>query len=208
MNYAEVVGARDEQQRPRRGRPPDRSKDSAALDATIRLLAREGLAGMSMDRVAAEAGVSKVTVYTRWRSKSELIGAALNHLQVDHVPVSTGHLRNDLIAHLDAMRRQYVAVGGMAIIGNCLAEEPVSGELLATIRRSTLLPRREHLATSIAEGVTRGELVPHTDAEQLASALLGSLYADHLAGRPVGEDWAARVVDTVLGRLVTDRYTG
>ena len=168
------------------------------LRATVKLLAAHGLARMSMDRVAAEAGVSKVTVYTRWRSRDELIGAALTHLQVDNVPAPTGVLRDDLIAHLDAMRRQYEEVGGMAVVGNCLAEEPASGELLATIRRSTLMPRRAGMATVIAAGVERDELTPDVDVERLVSALVGNLYADHLAGRPIGPDWAADVVDAIL----------
>ncbi len=183
----------------RRGRTRDRSKDVAVLNATVKLLASDGLAGMSVDRVAAEAGVSKVTLYSRWRSKLELIGAALAHLQVDHVPAPTGRARTDAIAHLDAMRLQYVQVGGMAIVGNCLAEEPVSGELLATIRRSTLLPRRANLVQVLHDGVSRGELPEHVDAERLVSALMGCLYADHLADRPVDERWATDVVDTVLG---------
>ena len=49
------------------------------LDATVRLLATEGVARTSMDRVAAAAGVSKVTVYSRWAGKNELVGAALAH---------------------------------------------------------------------------------------------------------------------------------
>ncbi len=170
------------------------------LEATIKLLATAGIAGTSMDRVAAEAGVSKVTVYTRWPSKSELIGAALTHLQVDDVPAPVGSARADLIAHLDAMRRQYDEVGGMAIIGNCLAEEPLSGDLLATIRRSTLLPRRELLGVVVRDGVARGELAADLDVERVISMLLGSLYADHLAGRPTGPDWAAGVVDEFLRR--------
>jgi AcrR family transcriptional regulator len=184
--------------RSRRGRVRDLSKDAAVLEATIKLLAVEGLARMSMDRVAAEAGVSKVTVYTRWKSKYELIGAALAHLQVDHVPVNSGVVRDDLVAHLDAMRRQYDEVGGMAIVGNCLADEPVSGDLLATIRRSTLLPRRENVAAVIRAGIDRGDLAAETDVERLVSVLLGNLYADHLAGRAIGPDWAADVVDAVL----------
>ncbi|NWJ73073.1 TetR/AcrR family transcriptional regulator [Pseudonocardia sp. ICBG1122] len=184
--------------RPRRGRPRDRSKDLAVLDATVRLLAVTGIAGTSMDRVAAEAGVSKVTVYTRWASKSELIGAALTRLRVEHVPDPLGAVRDDLVAHLDAMRRQYDEVGGMAIIGNCLAEEPRSGELLATIRASTLLPRRALLAAVLRAGVERGELDAGLDVERVVSMLLGSLYADHLAGRPVGPGWAAGVVDEFL----------
>lgn len=170
------------------------------LEATIKLLATSGIAGTSMDRVAAEAGISKVTVYTRWPSKSELIGAALRHLQVDHVPESVGSAREDLVAHLDAMRRQYDEVGGMAIVGNCLAEEPLSGDLLATIRASTLLPRRELLGVVVRDGIERGELAADLDVERVISMLLGTLYADHLAGRPTGPDWAAGVVDEFLRR--------
>jgi len=186
---------------PRRGRTRDPAKDVAVLEATIKLLAVEGLAGMSMDRVAAEAGVSKVTVYTRWSSRTELIGAALTHLQIDHVPPPTGSVRDDLVAHLEAMRRQYDEVGGMAIIGNCLAEEPASGELLAIIRRSTLLPRRAHFAEVVRAGIERGELRADIDPERVTSMVVGVFYADHLAGLPLDADWAASVVDDVLAGL-------
>ena len=188
-------------EKPRRGRTRDPAKDVAVLEATIKLLAVEGLAGMSMDRVAAEAGVSKVTVYTRWSSRAELIGAALTHLQVDHVPAPTGSVRDDLVAHLEAMRRQYDEVGGMAIIGNCLAEEPASGDLLAIIRRSTLLPRRAHFADVVRAGIERGELRADVDPERVTSMVVGVLYADHLAGLPLGGDWAGSVVDDVLRGL-------
>jgi len=186
---------------PRRGRTRDPAKDVAVLEATIKLLAVEGLAGMSMDRVAAEAGVSKVTVYTRWSSRTELIGAALTHLQIDHVPPPTGSVRDDLVAHLEAMRRQYDEVGGMAIIGNCLAEEPASGELLAIIRRSTLLPRRAHFAEVVRAGIERGELRAGIDPERVTSMVVGGVYADHPAGLPPGAGGAAPVVDDVLAGL-------
>lgn len=187
--------------RPRRGRVRDRSKDLSVLEATIKLLATDGLAGLSMDRVASLSGVSKVTVYTRWGSKDELIGAALTHLQIDHVPAPTGDLRSDLIAHLRAMRRQYEEVGGMAIIGNCLADEPNSGGLLVKIRQSTLLPRRAHFVAVLREGVERGELRPDLDLEQVTSLLVGCLYADHLAGRPFEATWEADIVDRIMAGI-------
>ncbi len=191
----------DDVDRPRRGRPRDPTKDVAVLDAVVKLLAVEGVTGMSMDRVAATAGVSKVTVYTRWRSKSDLIGAALAHLQVDHVPEVTGDAVGDLTALLEAMRRQYEAVGGMTILGNCLVDEPASGELLQIIRESTLLPRRAHMAEVVRAGVASGQLRPDLDVEGAVSLLVGSLYADYLAGRPIGDDWAASVVRRAMRGL-------
>ena len=111
-----------------------------------------------MDRVAAAAGVSKVTVYSRWPSKGELIGAALAHLRLGRVPEPAGEVRTDLIALLEAMREQYVEVGAMSILGTCLADEPGSGELLAIVRDATLLPRRALFAAVLRAGVERGEL--------------------------------------------------
>jgi AcrR family transcriptional regulator len=187
-----------EDKRSGRGRVRDPAVEVAVLEAAITILALEGVAGTSMDRVAAEAGVSKVTVYTRYPSKSALIGAALTHLQVDHVPEPTGAARTDLAALLGAMRRQYDEVGGMSIIGSCLAAEPRSRELLDLIRASTLLPRRRQFARVLRAGVDRGELRADLDVERATSMLVGVLYADHLAGVPADPGWATSVVDDVL----------
>ncbi|MBW0114839.1 TetR/AcrR family transcriptional regulator [Pseudonocardia abyssalis] len=185
----------------RRGRTKDPAIDIAVLEATIKVLALEGVAGTSMDRVAAEAGVSKVTVYSRWPGKSALIGAALTHLQVDHVPELTGDTTTDLVALLHEMRRQYDEVGGMSIVGTCLAAEPRSGELLALVRESTLLPRRAFFVRVLRDGVERGDLRADLDVERATSLIIGVLYADHLAGIPGGPDWAASVVDDALRGL-------
>ncbi len=188
--------------RPGRGRTKDRGKDTAVLDATVALLASEGVARMSMDRVAAAAGVSKVTVYSRWPSKGELIGAALAHLRLGRVPEPAGEVRTDLIALLEAMREQYVEVGAMSILGTCLADEPGSGELLAIVRDATLLPRRALFAAVLRAGVERGELRAGLDVEAATSLVVGTLYADHLAGRDTtAPEWPAAVVDLVLSGL-------
>ncbi|WP_018332980.1 TetR/AcrR family transcriptional regulator [Actinomycetospora chiangmaiensis] len=182
---------------PRRGRVKDRSKDAAVLDATVRLLAEHGVAGTSMDRVAAAAGVSKVTVYTRWATKNALVGAALAHLRLGHVPTPTGDVRADLVALLVAMRAQYDAVGAMSILGTCLADERGSGgELLGIVRENTLLPRRALFAAVLAAGVERGELRGDLDVEAVTSLVVGTLYADHLAGRTTPPE---TVVDLVIG---------
>ena len=188
--------------RPGRGRAKDRGKDVAVLDATIRLLATEGVARTSMDKVAAAAGVSKVTVYSRWPSKGELIGAALAHLRLGRVPEPVGEVRADLIALLEAMRDQYVEVGAMSILGTCLADEPGSGELLGIVREATLLPRRALFAAVLRAAVARGELREGLDVEAATSLVVGTLYADHLAGRDTSAPgWPAAVVDLALSGL-------
>lgn len=54
------------------GRPKDPNKRAAILDAARRMFTLHGFAGASMDQIAAEAGVSKLTVYSHFGDKSAL----------------------------------------------------------------------------------------------------------------------------------------
>ena len=181
-----------------RGRPRDPAIDAAVLDATLAVLAAEGIDGISMDRVAASAGVAKMTIYNRYPGKWALIGAALRHLQVGHVPHQTGDTRADLIALLKAMTEQYAEVDAHSINGSCLAMEPRSTELLDTIRQSTILPRRSTFAAVLTAGVERGDVRADVDIDMVVSLLTGVIHADHLAGIDPPSNWAASLVDTVL----------
>jgi AcrR family transcriptional regulator len=167
---------------------------------TLKLLAADGLAGISMERVAAAAGVSKVTMYTRWRNSAELVSAALGQLQSEGLPESAGNVRDDLVAHLTAMKRHYEETG-LAILGSCLADQSISAELLAAIRLRAVHPRREHMAAILRAGKERGELDADLDIERVVSMLSGVFYADYIAGIPMGPGWAESVVDQAMRGL-------
>lgn len=59
------------------GRPKDLVKRQAILDAAKTLFLSKGYANTSMDAVAAEAGVSKLTVYSHFNDKETLFSAAV-----------------------------------------------------------------------------------------------------------------------------------
>jgi AcrR family transcriptional regulator len=50
------------------------------MDALVTEIAESGLAGLSIDRVASRAAVSKTTIYSRWRTKDDLVVAAFASL--------------------------------------------------------------------------------------------------------------------------------
>ncbi|TMK61041.1 MAG: TetR/AcrR family transcriptional regulator, partial [Actinobacteria bacterium] len=86
------------------GRPRDASRDRAILAAALQILQEEGYRGLTIDGVAARAGVGRPTIYRRWPSKPALVVAALVEAAELALPVrDTGSLRGDLIA---VQRRQ------------------------------------------------------------------------------------------------------
>lgn len=68
----------------RPGRPKSPEKHAAIVTAAGDLILRSGFQHATMDAVAAEAGVSKQTVYSHFGSKDELLRACVNSKMRDH----------------------------------------------------------------------------------------------------------------------------
>ncbi len=77
--------------RPRRG--TELARTTALINAATRVFLREGYGLASIDKVAAEAGVSTRTIYERFKNKADLLGAVISRL-VDRM--STGLATVDL----------------------------------------------------------------------------------------------------------------
>lgn len=68
------------------GRPRSAEKNDAILRAALDLLARQGYVRMTLDQVAAAAGVSKSTIHLRWKTKADLLTAALAAVRTADAP--------------------------------------------------------------------------------------------------------------------------
>jgi AcrR family transcriptional regulator len=87
----------------RRGRPRNEQSTADILAATLELVAEVGLAALTMDAVAARAGVSKATIYRRWSSKEQLLLDAWMSAVQRPIAPDTGTLHGDLTAMLAAL---------------------------------------------------------------------------------------------------------
>lgn len=191
----------DDTTRRRPGRPRSAAVDTAIIEVALRLLAAEGFARMSMDAVAAGAGVSKATLYLRYRDKADLATAALAHLRQALEPTPTGDLRADLIVRLERVLTYADDASVMPLVGTCLAEEAHIPELLDLFRRRSVWPRREGLRELFETAEARGELREGVDIDAAIDLMMGSFQARYLAGDGIPEGWAGRVVDALLGGL-------
>lgn len=125
------------------GRPRDPGVDDAILRATMELAEENGYRAVSMEAVAARAGVSKQTVYRRYRSKGEVILDALAAYAAGQLPApDTGTLRGDLTELLTSTFEAQQGISG--ILNRALAAEAIGDDVFArTVWDRLVQPRRD-----------------------------------------------------------------
>jgi AcrR family transcriptional regulator len=175
------------------GRPRDPHVDEAVTAATLELLAEEGFAGLTVEHIAARAGVGKAGVYRRWPDKETVVLAALSLGERPSAP-DTGSLRGDLTAFLTALVRFRAA--------NLDAVAALSGEALVNERIGDAF--RERIAAPVVEAVrgileravARGQLPSSADVELLATVPAAMLFTRRLlGGRQPDDAFVGRLVD-------------
>jgi AcrR family transcriptional regulator len=154
-----------------RGRPRSEAADQAILGATLRSLAADGIGGLTIEGVAAEAGVGKTTVYRRWPTKTDLIIAAVSGLAPPGAPPDTGSLKGDLQALVDIQRARIADSPLVIAAPRVLAEAAAHPEIHAGFVRAVIEPIRSVIRTIVARGIERGEIAADLDPETLVDVL-------------------------------------
>lgn len=181
------------------GRPRDPHVEAAIVQATLELLDDVGYARLSLEGVAARAGVGKAAIYRRWPGKQELVVHALATVtEIHYVEHSSGALREDLVGAIDQILRKHITSIAGRLINRLVGESP---ELMAAYRRQVTEPRRAKLAARLERAVAEGELRAGLDLNDLIDALVGPVLYGVMtgtAGRPLGRAYVERMVDLVL----------
>jgi AcrR family transcriptional regulator len=178
------------------GRPRDPELDRAILDATIRILADEGFARLTIEAVAREAGVGKPTIYRRWASKTELVIDALIHRAPTHEGVQEGTVRERLTQLLTDLIKQLQTDPAGKIIAGVVAEIPHDAELAEAIRGMFVTKRRRKVDGLLREGIASGELRADLDLELAADQLVGPIMIRRLlTGGRLSPKLAPKIVD-------------
>jgi len=182
----------------------ERSK-AAILSATLDMLAEEGVGGLTVDAVAARAGVGKATVYRHWSSRAELILDAISSLVLDDEAVEHGGLREDLEAAYDRI----VKVCGTSTIARVLptlAEAAGRDPELASVHKQFVTRRRRFLVAALERAAARGELRPGLDLSIVADLVAGPMFYKKLVHHePPDKAYADALLDLVLAAIAPRR---
>lgn len=187
----------------RRGRPRSGEADRAILRATVELLAERGLAGLSIEEVAARAGVGKATVYRRWPSRGALaLRAFLAEFQDQQPPPDTGTLRGDLLAALRSWTRAVTRTPAGGILAGLIAEAQRDPALAEAWRSQVVEPLRSRHAVMVERAIARGEIPADSDTDVVLDLVYGPAYHRMLHGhRPLTDAFNRAVVDVVVSGL-------
>ncbi|WP_432156375.1 TetR/AcrR family transcriptional regulator [Streptomyces sp. bgisy153] len=181
------------------GRPRSSEASERILRATVELLAEGGAAGVSVDAVAARAGVSRPTVYRRWKDRTELIAAAVREAfaQANPEAPDTADPLADLVTVLSNTIRLLTGTSLGRVIAGLVSELPRSPELAAALR-AVERERREILHEVLRRAEEQGRL-RLTDVGLAIEVLLGPVYLRLLVtGDPVPSDLAAELAALVV----------
>jgi AcrR family transcriptional regulator len=187
----------------RRGRPADPERDALIEAAVVEVLAHDGYGGLTMDAVAATAGVSKATIYRRWPTKADLLVSVIDSASdVSLVGPDTGSLQDDLVALLTALSRVLTGPGGSAsraLLG-ALNDDPA---MAAAFRQGPMERWRQAFTSVFERAVARGEVSP-TSGTSLAAEAGPAIFLMRwtISGRDIDEDLAGRVVHDVMMPLL------
>ena len=188
---------------PRRGRPRSEQADRSILQAAAELLAERGLGGMSIEEVAARAGVGKTTIYRRWTSRGTLaLDAFLTEFQGQQPLPDTGSLRGDLLAALRAWIRSVTRTSAGPILAGLIAEAQRDPELAVAWRERVVGRLRDQHKIMLDRAVERGEISARTDYEVVLDLVFGAAYHRLLHGhQPLTDKFANKVVDIVVAGI-------
>src|SRR5437868_7976642 len=156
-------------------RRPWRTRERA-LAAAARILRRDGYARLTMERVAAESGVAKTTLYRRWPSKAALCMDLYLEISARELSMpDTGSVAGDLrhianrVVHL-----QTRTVAGPAFLG-LIAEAQVNPDTRTAFLAEFAERRREVTRAVLRRAIQRREIRANTDIDLFIDALGGAV---------------------------------
>lgn len=158
------------------GRPRSAQVHEAILHSTIQLLAEAGYERISIEAVAAHAGVGKTAIYRRWSSKEELVVDALASVKTYPDVPESGSVRQDIILWVGAFMQNLenpIERHGIALLIGTLFNHP---QLAERYWMKYALPITRTLAEVLQRGQERGEIQPNIDPAAVIDILSGTVF--------------------------------
>ncbi|WP_037840829.1 TetR/AcrR family transcriptional regulator [Streptomyces sp. NRRL WC-3549] len=175
----------------------------ATLDAALELCTEKGYGRVTVEAIAARAGVSKKTIYRWWPSKGAVLLEAFIDAFVGATPfVDTGDIALDLRTHINsAVRIASTPPYGPAYAG-ILSEVHYDDALAEAVQEQLVGPRFSAAEARLRKARDQGQIPADADLPLAVEMLYGPVYYRHVLRKPPQDEaTVAALVDHVLRSL-------
>jgi AcrR family transcriptional regulator len=182
------------------GRPRSEQSRQAILRSTLKLLRREGgFPDLSIEAIAADANVSKATVYRWWPNKAALVADAFSASAEEELQFpDTGSVRSDMSLQMRRLIHIFRSRRGK-VVAALLAGGQSDPELIEAFRERFLWPRRRQAYKTLQRGIDRGELPANSNLDLILDSLYGPIYMRFLIRHAeLREEFADEICRIVL----------
>ncbi|MBB4949317.1 AcrR family transcriptional regulator [Kitasatospora gansuensis] len=181
------------------GRTRSQEARSAVLAAAVELLEEIGYQAVTIERIAARAGVAKSTIYRWWKSKAALVLDAYRETVEQRMPdPDTGSTAEDLTVFVAALHSVTERPLRARALRGLMAEAQLDPDFAEPFG-AWVQSRRAVVLRVLARGVDRGELPRATDLEALTDQLFGLFWYRLLVGHlPLDPARAPQLVAQLL----------
>lgn len=183
-----------------RGRRPAAEVRAGVLAAAGRVFLSAGLRAVTFDRIAKEAGSSKVTLYKWWPSPGVMAAEAYfaQTLRVLEF-ADTGDIRTDLVSQLTSFVRWLTDEGAAGPVSELIGAAQLDPDVAAAWAEQYARPRRELARERLRAAQLEGQLRGDADLDVIIDQLWGACYHRLLVLRvPFDEELVPRLVDQAL----------
>jgi AcrR family transcriptional regulator len=186
-----------------RGRRRSERSHEAIIRATQELLVERGYRQLTIEGVAARAGVGKQTIYRWWPSRAALVlEAYLAGSEAISPPAESETTREDVRALLVWLADVLAQPIGGRVVAGLVADLQHDPDLAEGFHRDVVPARRRAMLAALERGRERGEIRADADLGVAVDALHGAVfYRLLLSGEPLDDEFAAGVADQVLDGL-------
>ena len=177
------------------------------LLATLEQLAVVGFRALSIEDVAASAGVNKTTIYRRWPTKVALVVAAMEAFAEDSlIEPDTGSLRSDLLSIARTFHSRASSLEGQSLFRTIGLESTESA--IQELARTFRLAHEAMVGGILGKARARGEIDRLPDQRLVTTLVIGSLHLRMFVGHEsVDESFLGQLVDTILEGLLPRKVT-
>jgi AcrR family transcriptional regulator len=162
---------------PRSSRRPSAAIDDEVRAAVRQLVTEQGYQAMTIEGVAARAGVAKTVIYRRWRSKAEMVFELVVHGRSVEPPADDGSLAGDLralVSHVSALLTDSAVRGALP---GLIADLRSDSELGKRFRATVINAERSVVERILQRARSRGEINANVSAGHVHAQLLGTIFA-------------------------------